>query len=137
MTFINERISVEDKQKYNLEDIQAKHGFDWTKITDWTIDRDTSSFLSRVWRGREQTGKSTWIFFWQSESLLVELEVLEAKGVRGGAGWTHWRVREIELPASLINRKEEVLEHLKEALTAYKDAGLYSATTDFTVTLDA
>jgi hypothetical protein len=48
----------------------------------------------------------------------------------------HWKLRTIELPDQLKGKRAEILADLKDALIAYKDFGIFSVCTDYTVTLD-
>ncbi len=54
----------------------------------------------------------------------------------GRPGWIHWKLEEMDLPFNLEDKREEILTALKEALTVYKDGGIYSMSTDFKVILD-
>jgi hypothetical protein len=138
MAFVNEYIPADDIEKYSIETIDKKFIVGGTTARDWTIDRERSMYLRNVARGREEFfHESTWTFFWHGELLVVELEIVGGGGKRGEPGWSHWRVRELELPKHLENRRDEILADLKEALTAYKDGGVFSANTTYSVTLDA
>lgn len=137
MVFVNEKISHEDRSKYGLDEIDKKFVVGRTKARDWTIDRDRNIYLRRVANGRDELFyQSTWSFYWKGKLLTVYLDTIDSSGGRGEPGWSHLRVRKLELPSSLVAKRGEILEDLKEALTVYKDAGVYSANTTYSVALD-
>lgn len=137
MTFVNEHILQEDVKKYDLEAIDKKFIVGGTSSRIWTIDRERNIYLRNVTRGREEyKSQSGWIFFWDGQPIYLEIEVLDAGGKPGGAGWVHKKLLTIELPEQLKGQRVEILDDLKEALIAYKDFGIYSVCTDYAVTLD-
>jgi hypothetical protein len=137
MTFVNEHISKEDVEKYSLESIDKKFIVGGTNSRSWTIDRERDVYLRNLTRGREENrSESGWSLFWHGEWIYLELSVVGADGKPGGAGWTHWKLRTIELPEQLKSKRAEILADLKDALIVYKDFGIYSVCTDYTVTLD-
>lgn len=137
MTFVNEHISEEDVAKYGLEAIDKNFFVGATNARDWTIDRERNMYLRNVSNGREEyRSQSGWSFFWHGEWIYLELTAIEGGGKRGGPGWSHWKLRSLELPEHLKSQRTEILADLKEALTAYKDGGVFAMCTDYTVTLD-
>jgi hypothetical protein len=137
MAFVNEYISEEDVAKYGLEDIDKNFIVGGTNSRSWTIDRERNIYLRNVMRGREEhKSLSGWTFFWHGQWIYLEMEVVDAGGKPGGAGWVHRRLCTIELPDQLKGQRAEILAALKEALIAYKDFGIYSVCTDYSVTLD-
>jgi len=137
MPFVNEHISPKDVAKYGLEAIDKNFIVDGTNSRSWTIDRERNIYLRNVTRGREEyKSQSGWTFFWDEQWFYLELETLDAGGKPDGPCWSHKRLRRIELPEQLKGKRGEILADLKDALTAYKDFGIFSVSTEYTVTLD-
>lgn len=137
MAFVNEHIPQEDVEKYGLESIDKNFIVGGTNSRAWTIDRERNIYLRNVTRGREEyRSQSGWTFFWGGQCIYLELETLEAGGKPGAAGWVRRKLLTIEIPEQFIGRRTEILEDLKSALIAYKDFGVFSVCTDYSVTLD-
>lgn len=140
MPFVNEYISPEDAEKYCLRDIDAKV-IGGNKSRDWTIDRDRNIYLRNVSMGRDEDTKheSLWTFFWKGTPLTLRLDLIGGSGKPGNPGWSHWLLVYLNgtngLPPPLRDFKQDVLEDLRQALTAHKDGGVFSVNTDYTITL--
>ena len=142
MAFVNEMISEDDKKKYGLEKVD-----EWLKKTgksrqrDWTIDHEREIYLRVIKWGREEfSHHSTWHFYWRGQLLTVCLELLDAGGKPGGHGWANFKLVDCYkqgffVPDHLLDRRNEVVADLRDALTAYADGGIYSATTSHETTL--
>lgn len=142
MTFINEYIPEEDFEKYKLKEIDSNY-HPGTKARDWTVDRERDINLRQVSSGREEFAHETWwTLYWQGELLSLQLDVLDGSGKPGEPGWTHWSLRRIaafddhQLPVHLKEKLPEILSDLEDALTAYKDGGVFSQNTSYLVKLD-
>jgi hypothetical protein len=145
MAFVNEFIPPEDVEKYQLAEIDKRFVVGGTSSRQWTIDRRRDVYLRNVARGgggdpdiRNQT---EWTLYWHGDLLVLRLDLLEGRGQQGEPGWSHWRLvwfcGTSGLPAHLKSQKTQILDALKEALTAYQGAGVYSgAYTSYSVTLD-
>jgi hypothetical protein len=137
MGFVNEYISDVDVKKYNLKEVDKKYVVGGVCARDWTIDRDRDIYLRMVSRGREEIAhQTTWTFFWNGELIEVGIDFIDSTGGVGKPSWGRKRIRKLTLPDSLANRREEVIEDLKEALTAYKDGGVFSKSTSYSLTLE-
>jgi hypothetical protein len=137
MAFINEFIPAADIQKYGIEEINKKFIVGGTKSSQWTIDRDRDIYLRCVARGREEyRSETTWTFYWGGELIPVELHMLAGGGKRGEPGRTHWKIHHIYIPPHLQNMRNDILKDLKDALLAYKDGGVYSVNTAYSIILD-
>ncbi len=135
--FINEYIPEADVKKYDLGEIDKRFIVGGTYARDWTIDRERDIYLRRVANGREEfRQQSTWSFYWKGTLLTVELDTIRGGGVRGGHGWTHYKMRQMWMPPSLVSAREEIIADLREALTAEKGGGVYSTRTTSDTTLD-
>ena len=144
MAFVNEFIPPEDVEKYGIKAIDEKFVVGRTRARDWTIDRDRDIYLRNVAMGAgadpDFRNQTTWTFYWHGDLLYLRLDLLEGRGERGGPGWSHWKLIRINgsngLPAHLKSDGAEILEDLTEAMNAYRDFGVYSSSTDYSVTLD-
>ena len=137
MTFINEYIPDPDVKKYDLEEIDKQFIVGGTYARAWTIDRARDIYLRKVAIGREEfRHQSTWTFYWKGTLLTVELDMVDAGGVRGGHGWSHYKLRHMYIPPELTSKREEIIADLREALTDYKGGGVHSTRTTSDTTLD-
>ena len=141
MPFVNEYISPEDAAKYHLAEIDAK--FNGGNISrQWTIDRERDMYLRNLSWGREEESRheGVWTLYWKGTPLTLRLDLLGGGGKPGNPGWSHWRLIYLNgsngLPSTLQDHRQMILDHLKEALLAYKDGGVFSVNTDYAVTLD-
>ncbi|WP_084335417.1 hypothetical protein [Pseudomonas indica] len=135
MAFVNEYIPADDVKKYGIEEIDRRF-LRTTYQPDWTIDRERNIYLRQVASGREEfASQKDYTFYWGGEIIVVRLDE-SGGGVRGGEGWCHYKLIRLDLPGNLQGRRKEVLSDLKEALAAYKDAGVYSATSKHTATFE-
>lgn len=137
MPFINELISEADLVKYDIKAIDRKFKLARSRDVHWTVDRERDVYLRCVANGRDEyRRRSTWTLYWKGDVLTVELNLIGAGGELGGAGWSHWRLESLGLPPKLEDRRSDILADLKEALTAYKDAGVFSTSSSHVLTLD-
>lgn len=137
MAFINELIPEADLIKYDIKAVDRKSGLAKGRDYHWTIDRERDIHLRCVANGRDEyRSRSTWSLHWKGDVLSVELILVSAGGESGGPGWSHWRLQKLGLPPALKLRRSEILVDLEEALTAYKDAGVFSASSNHVVRLE-
>lgn len=131
MAFVNEYVSDEDVKKYGLEEINRRYSkVDIPGRYSWTVDRERNIYLRKM-RSDKDAFWEDFTFFWQGELLAVRLSE-EGTAIRGGTGTTRWKLIHLVLTDSLTDRRDEILAVLKEALRAYKTAGVYSAVADHT-----
>lgn len=137
MPFVNERIMPADVEKYRLGEIDKRFIVGGTHARDWTIDRDRDIYLREVATGREEfASDSTWTLLWRGELIQVELTNISLSGPVGGVRHGHKRVTLLGIPPHLRVHRDEIIADLREALTAYKDGGVYASATSYTLTLD-
>lgn len=141
MPFVNEYITPEDEEKYHLAEIDADFN-GGNRSRQWTIDREHDVYLRNLARGREEENRheSTWTFYWRGTPLTLRLALLDAWGKAGEPGGGHWRLIFLNgsngLPLALKGDRHAILDHLKQALMAYKDGGVFSLKTSYSVILD-
>lgn len=142
MAFVNEYIPEADLVKYGIEEIDKRFIVGNTHDHSWTIDRERDIYLRCVARGREEAShKSTWTFYWGGELMAVCLETVDAgsDGTRNGRGWVRYQLVDCYLkgffiPSHLLDRRDEIIADLREALTARK-GGINSAKETYETTL--
>lgn len=136
--------SKDDFRNYELHELDKKFQAGGVSAMDWTIDRERSSYLKQLTRGREESFHiSEWIFLWREHLHLFEMHSLSASGPRGGAGYAHIRIEKLRfledrfLTPSPIPNKEELIKDLREALQVSRGgSGVYSTYTSFEMDLE-
>ncbi len=144
MAFFNERISAEDADKYGIAEINKHFFFGPNAVHDWTIDRTKNVYLRLMKNDREKPTEYEVSFFWKNALFHIDLKVTGGgeKAAEGWKGWTHWAWNGMRRPknpddqAILDAHRAEILADLKDALTAFKDAGVYSRRVESTTTFD-
>ncbi|MFA0923718.1 hypothetical protein [Xanthomonas fragariae] len=145
MAFINEFITSEDIEKYELESIDKKFIFGGSSSRDWVIDREREMYLRNVAHGGaaepEVRNQTKWSFYWRGELVILRLDLMESGGESKGAGWSHWKLVWINegkgLPPHLKINCASFIEDLKSALTAHNGfGGAYSKYTDYSAEID-
>ncbi len=145
MAFVNEFISSADVEKYDLEAIDERFVVGGTHSRQWTIDREHDVYMRNVARGAgsdpDLRNQTEWTLYWHGDLLILRLDLLDGGGKPGEPGWSHWRLVWLDgsdgLPLHLKGQKDRIIDTLKEALTVYRGAGVYSAKyTDYRVVLD-
>lgn len=144
MAFVNEFISPDDIEKYNLEKIDETFVVGGTRARDWTIDRERDIYLRNVAVGSgpdpDERNQTKWTFYWKGTALTLRLDLLDGYGAPGEPGWSHWKLVWLNgnegLPAHLRPHAEQILQDLREALLTYKDFGVYSTNTEYQITFE-
>src|SRR3990167_3733742 len=125
MTFINEFISDHDMDKYGIKELDRR----FLKLThrpQWTKDKENDVFIREMAIGREEfSNQSDFAMYWKGSLILIRLEVTGG-GERGGLGWSNYKLIKMELAEELETFRPDILNNLKEALSAFKDGGVYS-----------
>jgi hypothetical protein len=131
MAFINEWVPAEDVEKYNLRE-RNKLYFKGDGGENWTVDKEREIYLRhmREGRGNECTDDTFFDFYWRGHMIYVNLGH-EGGGVYKGPRWVIWTLKEFQLPDELKSKRVEVLEDLKAALTARRDFGILSKSTEY------
>ncbi len=141
MIFINEYIPEEDFEKYNFAELNKRpRGAGSTPARYWTIDREANIWLHKFYTESDHTepdggytGLSYWNYFWKGTLIMLEIKLMDAGGKRGGHCWARKKLISIDLPDKLETQRSEVLKDLEAALTAYKDGGVLSSSSSYTL----
>jgi len=121
MAFVNELIP--DEQKEKLPFPVKVSPFDGSKPTlwKWTIDRERDVYLvvASIWGGGYEGTPPDYYYVlsWKDELILFSAEEY-LSGTRETDQTLTWKVHRLEIPESLQDKKEEVLQLIREALDA-------------------
>jgi len=147
MGFVAEYISAVDMAKHRIDEINELVEISWRTYSDqWVIDHERGIYLRRIAHGREDLStESAWSFYWNENLYWIFIELVDSSATgRNAPGWARKKVgsvrllndRREKLPPALLELRNEMLRDLEFALIAYKDGGVYSATTEYTLYLD-
>lgn len=136
MAFINEQIPASDLEKYGIVDIN-----DEANVVNfesmWTVDRERNIYLRWMSPERGQPGRNNFTFYWKGFLFFIALK-RDGNGIRGGKGTTIWSIwpgdgeGHLHLPISLETERVNIIADLKTALTAFKEFGVYTTTSEHT-----
>jgi hypothetical protein len=125
MAFVNEEISQEDYNKYDIGQFVKRFG-SISPSKNWIIDRDRDIWL-RLYRRAidiEDNGAELWTsrgFYWKGVFITLDTKFLEHTYI-GSTGCMHIKILELEIPKEAEQYKQEILKDLKEAFEAsYND----------------
>jgi len=125
MTFINERITSDVRTEFDLSRIKKPPLYlDPAEPYKWTIDRSRNIFLVWTHGGSEdEPSAQHFALWWDGEIVHVKLEQW-TEGEFSRHVVSTWQLKSLVLPAALESKREQVLLTLKEALRAYRVAGI-------------
>jgi hypothetical protein len=124
MAFVNENVSHEDAEKFDLDGITKKFGGSIGPRYQWTIDRNKNVFLKWISAEREEfSNRQNFVLYWKGGVIPISLEK-ETIGNYSDGAKTLWTSKGIDLPGELERSRDEIVSALKEALTEYKVFGL-------------
>lgn len=136
MPFVNARISPEDRVKYRLDEEERRFGGDSPQL-DWVIDRERDIYLRCVRSGGPWASHMfTYALYWKGQVARFDITLLSASPLVDGHASSHQKVTKVVLPPSLEGERQQILDTLRDALTAQKDGGLYSRAKTYSLKLD-
>lgn len=129
MKFSNEMVDEADIEKFELRKSNKDFligDFEY----NWTINTNRDIYLRYMKVDREEPYRTHMVFYWKGLLLKIDL-LMSGKGVRHGDIETTWKWFGLHQPAAesnkiLIANRAEIMGNLKDALTAFKDGGMYS-----------
>ena len=137
MAFINEYIPQEDLIKYDIEAFYVTYVVGGTRPRQWTIDREKNIYVIKVARGREEYfNQTTWVLYFENHLIEFFIDYLGEQESNVGATIERKKLRQINLPEQMRMRRDEIILVIREALTAYKDGGVLSQATEYTLSLE-
>lgn len=137
MAFVNEYISKEDRLKYKIYEVDENFIVDGVRSDRWAIDREKNIYLRQVTSGREEFSQEVkWTLYWKGYLNIFHVKYLKAIGGPGEPGWAHIKVLGMSIDKNIIDKKQQIIDDFELALIAYKDAGVKSKNTSFSIQLD-
>lgn len=125
MSFVNEFISEADFAKYGISEINQKWGVENYR-SHWTIDRSRDVYVREVGSDREELGRHKYYtLYWKGALLNAKLEVHGAANLMD-FGDPDYKLLNIDIPPALADQRDEILQDLKDALTAFGGGGVHA-----------
>jgi hypothetical protein len=143
MAFVNEEISKEDYDKYDIGQFVKRFG-SISPNSDWTIDRDRDIWF-RLYHERcdreEDLGAELWTswgFYWKGVFITLDTKFLERKFTNSiGKFYVYAKILDIDIPQEAEQYKQEILKDLKEAFEASNAGnGIHSRANGYRVDLE-
>ena len=147
MAFVNEYISPEDRQKYDIDELNKFYHRMFLPMgsgNSWTIDRERNCYLRFVKLGRwcEEGGEeriSYFSFYWNDVVRVIRFQSESGGSGRQALIWKKkYYLKKITPPIDDLNasQKEQFFAVLKEALIAFRDFGVLSEAPQFEASFD-
>jgi hypothetical protein len=140
MAYVNEKISEEDFEKYNLAAIRKRLPYG-SPNDHWAIDREKDIWFRKYYTSIdiENSGAESyivWDFYWKGSLVSVDTETID-KGRFDGIYYAHMKILNIEIPDNILRYKTQILKDLKEIFEASNaGGGIYSNANGFKVDLE-
>lgn len=139
MTFINEFVSDEDINKYELNELWDRYHpvspSKGVRHLSWTVDKEKNIFLIHLKSGREEfANESTFLLWWNGEEIIAHL--LRYSGFcrpREGVGQVIWELQDITSPQGIKVVEKDILDTLKLSLKTYGFMGAHREIKNYTV----
>lgn len=133
MAFVNEYVSEEDVEKYELKKLKRSYTHsDWLppgyRFT-WTIDREREAFFMTVGGGREEApNRLECTFVVQGTDIGVWIDKADesSRSTKDNPFIMVWDLAELFIPQKLNMAREDVIALLKEGLTVYGAGGIHT-----------
>lgn len=150
MTYINEFISQEDRQKYKIDDLEKYYKGLLGPVSTrggWTIDREKNSYLIKIKTGHgfdNELGVKYFVFYWQELDILAKFQT-KGGGVPDGLKWRRYELKQIDMDDIETPQEDQdrfkrdydlMINDLKIALIAYRDFGILSDSTQCDISFD-
>jgi hypothetical protein len=142
MAFVNEEISQEDYDKYNIGQFVERFG-SISPNSDWTIDRERDIWF-RVYCKTidiEDDGAEIWTswgFYWKGFFITLDTKFLEKGYVEARNEYCAYiKIFDIDIPREAKQHKQEILKDLKEVFEASNAGnGIHSRANGYKIDLE-
>ncbi|PYG85607.1 hypothetical protein LY28_03295 [Ruminiclostridium sufflavum DSM 19573] len=115
MAFVNERMTKEEMAEFEAKAIpNPGNNFITLSPSRWTINREGNVFLVKASQNREEPDEYYFVLCWNDIPLAVKLKETWVKGSP-----RKWELISLHIKENLIEKRFEILQSLKEALTVY------------------
>jgi hypothetical protein len=142
MAFVNEEISQEDYNKYDIGQFVKRFGF-LSPNGDWTIDRDRDIWfrLYHEMSDIENDGAEMWTswgFYWKGFFVTLDTKFLEKGCVKvRDEYYAYIKILDIDIPQEAEQYKQEILKDLKKVFEASNAGnGIHSRANGYRVDLE-
>lgn len=130
MAFVNEYIPEADYEKYDLRRVCGERNLKSLKghmhSNSWTMDRERNAFIIKIWAHRDSPFYG-WAFCWKGEWMFFEMALVDGEAKPDGSfGRFMFHVKEFVVPPVLENYRKEVVDSLREAITACPGSPTFS-----------
>jgi hypothetical protein len=139
MAYVNEKISKEDFEKYDLAAIEERLPYG-SPNDHWAIDRERGMWfrLYRFFSDKENFGAETctfWNFYWKESLILVETKTIKKiPPIESKVFYVMLKISRLEIPNNVLQHKAQILKDLKEAFeVSQMGLGIYIRDDDDTV----
>ena len=144
MAFVNEKISKEDWEKYNIDQINMRWNGAGRPQNDWAIDREREIWLREFDRTIDRDdngawdGKTVWDFYWKGILMSIKTQMTDINFLEDGGISMDYKLLELYIPTENKDVSlEKILADMAEAFKTYGSAGIYSGFDKKFVTFDA
>ncbi len=138
MAFVNEYVSKDDIEKYNLIVLREKYRKSLARIS-WTVDKERDCYLVWLGSGQEEFFEHQLFALNYKKNILVFTLKISLSGGDEGPRVGCWSfVNPPRFPEFLKGDEQEIIGLLKEALVEYHDFGVRSvySKSDLTIKFD-
>lgn len=139
MTFINEYVSKENIEKYQLEALWKRTHLGQTPIGDsysWTFNNERNIFLMLIRSGNEMetANDHTFLLWWDGSEISLQLKREGNANYRTNEGHATWHLKRLNIPPDFqAATVEEVTDVVKQALTHYGFMGAHRTLKNYAV----
>ena len=127
MPFVNARITPKEYEQYRLGEIDKNYAPMSNVSSQWTLDRDRNIHMRVVSRTvpPDMGGHDPFqLFWWKTGYVIFGCKYLQ-HATKDNDWQSHQKLTRLEIPASLLRHRDEIIEDVRHALTAYGTGGVY------------
>lgn len=148
MSFINEKVSKQNHEKYGLAKLDSHFQYP-DNYSQWTIDYDHDVFLYSVHGGRPDTGGQYSYHYLYLNGHYLQFDKRYLEHAEEENDWTaHVQIKWLALagkhgsmpeplPADLQAEKDKILSYIKQGLLTYGTGGLFCSADNFKLIFEA
>ena len=130
MAFVNEKISKEDREKYNIDQINMRWNGIGTRQRDWAIDREREIWLREFNRiiDRDDNGawdgRTVWDFYWKGILMSIKTQRSNFTFLENNSTSMTYQLLELYIPVENKDINiDDVLVDMAEAFSTYGSVG--------------
>ena len=134
MAFVNEKISKEDREKYNIDQINMRWNGAGSPQRIWAIDREREIWLREFDRTIDRDdngawdGRTVWDFYWKGILMSIKTQRTNFTYLnkeRSEVAMTHQLLELYIPPEGRDQDRKEILADIAEAFATYGSLGIY------------